>query len=128
MDKTLYVSTTDMKKKYIAGSIVGVISLVMIITVATNPLRKSGPKLQLWLQNKTPIGMTFSEVLHEISTKGWFNPKLQGSDGKTPKIYLRGELGRYWSVPFFTYVTVFWEFGQDNRLNNIRVWKTVDGL
>jgi len=117
-----------MKIKYILLCGVGIVSVIVTLVLFSNPLRKSNSNIQAWLQEKTPLGMSYLEVKKEIEIEGWFNPNSQGSDGKTPKIYLRGELGRYLSVPFFTYVTVFWEFDQDNRLRNIRIWKTTDAL
>ena len=97
------------------------------LTVA-NPLRRPEAGVSSWLAKRTPLGSSWERVRDVAQQHGWYNPNLQGSDGRTSGPYIRGELGRYWSVPFYTYVTVFWEFDSSNRLANIRIWKTVDSI
>jgi hypothetical protein len=109
-------------------AVVAIILFTLTFLTVTNPLRESESDIQLWLQETTPLGTLYSEVLQMIKVKGWYDENLQGSDGNTPDIYLRGYIGRYWSIPFFTYVDVFWEFDHNNKLQNIRVWKTTDGI
>jgi hypothetical protein len=118
-----------MARKLLFLSIAVAIALVVIVGCGmfNNPLRQSEAGVRDWMLKQTPLGTTSQEVRSIAEHHGWFNPNLQGSDGHTSGPYLRGELGRYWSVPFYTYVTVFWEFDSSNRLANIRIWKTTDG-
>jgi hypothetical protein len=69
-----------------------------------------------------------SDVQATATKRGWYDPHFQGSDGRTTGNYVRGELGDYQGFPFRTSVTVFWEFDAGNRLADIRIWKTTDGL
>jgi len=62
-----------------------------------------------------------------MEKREWYNPNSQGSDGKTKGAYLRGTIGEYRNL-FVTSVTVFWEFDDDLRLRQIRVWKTTDSF
>ena len=82
--------TMKIKIKYmsiaVVGVVIGILSVTTVISVATNPLRKSETDIQLWLQNKTPLGMPFFKVLREIEAAGWFDPNMQGSDGNTPEM------------------------------------------
>jgi hypothetical protein len=115
-------------RKRIVGIIVGLALTAMLIAVVTNPLRKPETSIKLWLQEKTPLGTSLTNVQRTIDSEGWYNPKHQGSDGYAPEIYLRGELGGYWGFPFYVSVTVFWEFDKDRILRNVRILKTVDGV
>ena len=109
----------------IALALLGLIAAGWMVA---DPLRRSDAGVRSWLAKRTPVGSS-SESVHTVAQRhGWYNPNLQGSDGLTSGPYIRGELGRYWSLPFYTYVTVFWEFDSSNRLATIRVWRTTDGL
>ena len=102
--------------------------LTVLGCLLASPLRRSEAGVSAWLAKRTPIGSSSETVRNVAQGRGWYNANLQGSDGRTSGPYIRGELGRYWSMPFYTYVTVFWEFDSSNRLANIRVWKNTDGL
>ena len=104
------------------------IVLVLGGCAVANPLRRSQTAISSWLAKRTPLGSSSETVRAVAQQHGWYNPNLQGSDGHTSGPYIRGELGRYWSVPFYTYVTVFWEFDSSNHLANVRIWKTTDAL
>jgi hypothetical protein len=69
-----------------------------------------------------------SEVQATTTQRGWYFAQNQGGDGKTTGTFIRGKLGDYQGLPLRTSVTVFWEFDASNRLTNIRVWKTRNGL
>jgi hypothetical protein len=116
-----------LKGKHFAVALV-TIGLVLGGLVVANPLRRSEAGVSSWLAKRTPLGSSEEQVRAVAHQHGWYNPNLQGSDGLTSGPYIRGELGRYWSVPFYTYVTVFWEFDSSNHLANIRIWKTTDGI
>jgi hypothetical protein len=105
------------------------VSLVMLaISVACTPLRRSEPQVRDWLEKTTPIGSTRDEVKAIATHRGWYDPGRQGSDGRTSGSYIRGELGEYREFVFVTSVTVFWEFDASSRLTEIRIWKTADSL
>ena len=95
---------------------------------ALNPLRRSDLLVRRWLEKTTPLGSSLAEVQATATRHGWYDARAQGSDGHTTGTYIRGELGDYQGLPFRTYVTVYWEFDTSNRLADIRIWKTTDGL
>ena len=118
-----------MKRKIKIAIVLGIAVLLGIFAsnIALNPLRRSDPAIRQWLEKTTPLGSTLAEVQATAAKRGWYNPNSQGSDGKTKGTYLRGELGHYQEF-FRTSVTVFWEFDPNNRLANIRIWKTMDAF
>ena len=115
-----------MARKLVIAVVVCVVALFAFL--ASNPLRRSESSIQRWLQQATPLGSSLSEVQATTTQRGWYFAQNQGSDGKTTGTFIRGELGDYQGLPFRTSVTVFWEFDASNRLADIRVWKTTDGL
>ena len=115
-----------MNRRFIIGIILLIAALVGC--AAFNPLRRSEPSIRHWLEKTTPLGGTIDQIRAIAIQHGWYNANSQGSDGYTTGTYIRGELGDYQGIPFVTSVTVFWEFDANNRLSNIRIWKTTDGL
>jgi len=109
----------------IAGVAIGASFVISVLLF--NPLRRPDAGVRAWLLNRMPLGSSSQEVRAYAEKQGWFNVNRQGSDGHTSGTYIRGELGRYRSIRFYTYVTVFWEFDSSNRLAEIRIWKTTDG-
>ena len=105
-----------------------VCAVAFIVFLASNPLRRSESGVRHWLEKTTPLGSSLPDVQATATKRGWYDVRLQGSDGKTTGTYLRGELGDYQGFPFRMSVTVFWEFDASNRLADIRIWKTTDGL
>ena len=115
-----------MARKLIIAFVVCVVALFAFL--ASNPLRRSESGVRRWLEKTTPLGSSLSDVQATATRRGWHGARNEGSDGKTTGTFIRGELGDYQGLPFRTSVTVFWEFDASNRLANIRVWKTTDGL
>lgn len=113
--------------KFILILICGALVVIGVVA-ASNPLRRSEEKIAIWLQAQTPLGSSPAEVIAYAQERKWYHPDHQGSDGRTQGEYVRGELGEYWSVPFMTYVTVFWEFDSSSRLVRVRIWKTTDSI
>jgi hypothetical protein len=103
---------------------VGVAAILLIAALArcitSPPLRRSEASIQQWLEKTTPLGSSLTDVRETAKRHGWH----PSSDGPS----IRGELGDYQGFPFVTSVTAFWEFDASNRLSNIRIWKTTDGL
>lgn len=111
--------------------IIAAMAVAALLCVAwfSNPLRRPDASIRAWLLKRTPLGVSSEEVRGVAERHGWSCSDMQqGSDGRTSGPYLRGELGEYWSVPFYTSVTVFWSFDSSNRLTDLRIWKTTDGL
>ena len=109
--------------------VVATLCLVAVaVFLVSNPLRRSEASIRGWLEKSTPLGSSLAEVQSVATRHGWYDPQFQGSDGHTTGTYIRGELGDYQGLPFRTSVTVFWEFDSSNRLTDIRIWKTTDGL
>jgi hypothetical protein len=115
-----------MARKLIIASFACIAALGAFL--ASNPLRRPEPNVKRWLEKITPLGSTLSDVQATAERRGWYLRNRQGSDGSTTGTYIRGELGDYQGLPFRTSVTVFWEFDPSNRLANIRIWKTTDGI
>ena len=105
-----------------------VILCAWLVVVASNPLRRSEHSVSQWLQKQTPLGSSVDDVRVYAEKKGWFATWAQGSDGRTRGKFIRGELGSYRTIVFATFVTVFWEFDSQSKLERIRIWKTVDGI
>jgi hypothetical protein len=108
------------------GIAVIVVAILFVALAWMNPLRRPEPLVRNWLENTTPLGSGYLEVLDIASQEGWYDDNSQGSDGHTTGKYIRGELGEYQGIPFETSVTVFWEFDDKGILENIRIWKTRD--
>jgi hypothetical protein len=90
------------------------------------PLRRSDEGVRAWVLRKTPVGLSSEEIRPVARKQGWtISDDYKERGGRRT---IRGELGRYLSVPFYTYVTVFWTFDDSNRVMDVRIWKTVDGL
>lgn len=112
--------------------LVGAVFIVTLIGIIlySNPLRRSDAGVRRWLEKTTPMGSSLSQVEGIAFKRDWpvshhiGRPRDEAPHGT----YLQGQLGRYWSVPFYTYVTVFWSFDTNNFLTHISVWKTTDGL
>lgn len=98
--------------------------IALAVFVSASPLRRPESSIQSWVEKETPLGSSLAEVQAEATRRGWYDPRTQGSDGRTSGTYLRGLLGEYRGLLFVTSVTVFWEFDSNNRLANIRIWKT----
>ncbi len=111
---------------------IGAIAIVALFGAAlySNPLRRSDTGVRRWLEKTTPMGSSLSDVETVAFERRWPVSRHEGRprDGAPYGAYLQGELGRYWSVPFYTHVTVFWSFDTNNHLTDIQVWKTTDGL
>ncbi len=110
--------------------LIAIVSCLVAVAVfaACSPLRRSEASVRHWLEKTTPLGSSLSDVQAIARKRGWYDARHQGSDGRTAGTYLRGELGDYQGFPFRTSVIVFWEFNASNRLADIRIWKTTDGL
>lgn len=107
-------------------AIVAVLCLLMRFT--TTPLKQSEMRIREMLISLTPLGMTHDQVLVNVCDRGWLSSNQL--EGRPPDV-IRGDLGSYMSIdcfPFWTYVTVFWEFDEQGRLCEIRVQKDVDAI
>ena len=111
---------------------IAIVAILLVVALAgcvtSNPLRRSETSIRQWLEKTTPLGSSLTDVRATATQHGWYDANSQGSDGHTTGTYIRGELGDYHGFPFMTSVTVFWEFDAGNRLANIRIWKTTDGI
>lgn len=116
-----------MRRRFLG--LAGVAIVAALLSIAwTDPLRRSDAGVESWVLKRTPLGSTVLEVRDVATAQGWFDPNLQASDGRTTGEYLRGSLGDYWSIPFMTNVTVFWNFDEVGKLSSVRVWRTTDGF
>ena len=96
--------------------------------------------IKTWLLEQTPLGTSLENVrAYATNQHGWviyddnegWSPDAPGSGGKGPPgPYFCGKLGRYSEKgsEFDTCVAVYWVFDSSNRLENILIWKTLEGL
>jgi hypothetical protein len=107
---------------------------------ARKVLSKPDESIKAWLLERTPLGTSMDNVrAYATNQQGWviyddnegWSTDAPGSGGKGPSgPYFCGTLGRYsekW-FEFDTCVAVFWVFDSSNRLDNILIWKTAEGL
>ncbi len=103
------------------------IAAVIVVRIALDPLRQSDAKLRAWLLNKTPLGASSNEVLMSVKMHGWYT---DGYKSTLPRPatdpFIAGELGGYQGIPWYTFVSAFWEFDSSNRLADIRIRRVVD--
>jgi hypothetical protein len=121
-----------MARKFIIASAALVVIAAVLAFYTSSPLRRTEAGVRRWVQKSTPLGSSLSDVEAIATQRGWFSYR-GGAGGLSEPwrfagTYVRGELGEYQGLPFRTSVTVFWEFDASNRLADIRIWKTRDGL
>lgn len=96
-----------------------------------SPLRRPDFGVRAWVLKKTPLGSSLAEVDSVVTTQGWFLYRSGASDDGNWSFsgtYIRGELGTYQGLPLQTSVTAFGEFDVNDKLKNVQIWKTRDGL
>jgi hypothetical protein len=109
-----------------------VIVAVLVIAGAafyffSNPLRKSDADLRAWLLTATPLGSSQATVSTTLDQLGWNDPRYQQTwPSPATKPFLGGELGGYQGFPWYVTVRAFWEFDDNNRLQNIRIHRVHD--
>ena len=101
-------------------------------------LRLPADTLERQLLERTPLGSDVSVVRNLIASEGWevrYDDPNRGflDQSVVPSVVvgqgsIRAYLGRYWGIPFWTDVTVFWGFDSRGKLMAIWVWKSIDGL
>ncbi len=113
--------------------------VIVIIWQLKYDLRKDSEEIKVQMLNKTPIGMSFDEVVSKLKSKN-FNPEIYNNKGFFKHEYdqypitigrssIEVFLGDYIVFPFyFTSVTAFWGFDKEGKLIEIWVRKTTDGL
>lgn len=120
-----------MARKIIIALVVLIVFGGVLTFYASNPLRRTDAGVERWLEKMTPIGSSLSDVHAVVAQRGWFSDQRPGGHAgywRFPSTYVRVDLGEYQGLPFRTSVTAFWEFDASNRLTNIRIWRTRDGL
>lgn len=109
--------------------IVGVIAVAAVITarVLSNPLRQSDADLRAWLFLKTPPGCSSNEVRLVLDQQGWYTDGFRTTQPRpATDPFLAGELGGYQGLPWYVFVSAFWELDASNRLADIKIWRIVD--
>ena len=126
-----------MKKRTVI--ILSVIALV-IVTILNNPLFRSQRRMRNEILRLTPIGTSMDDVLTVIeSQEGWEIHKISYDRGyRYPRGYEPIPEGQtiigdkyievFYTLPFNTYVTVFWGFDEDEILIDVYTYKEFDCL
>jgi hypothetical protein len=126
------------KRRFLLAAF-SVVVFVLVVCFSGCSLCRPESSIRASLLRGTPLGSTSQEVRAFVQSRGWLDRNYIGDSGflkqeaGVPAVEvgvtsIRGELGRYWSVPFQTSVTAFWGFDANGRLIDIWVWKTTDGL
>ena len=122
------------------------ITLITIIIVFSNPLRRSQEHIRSDVLKLTPMGTSIDDVINAIESKenwkidgisyenGYRRPgKSDPADAALGRETIVGEksirvfIGEYRNI-FITSVTVFWGFDEKSKLIEIYVWKDKDSL
>jgi hypothetical protein len=108
--------------------VAALVALVFITArMVSNPLRKPDADLRTWLLTKTPLGSSSNQVRNTVEQLGWYTDgyaTTQPRPARDP--FIAGELGGYQGVPWYIFVSAFWEFDRSNRLANVRIRRIQD--
>jgi hypothetical protein len=112
--------------------------LGLILFAASNPLRRSDSRIRSQLLEEAPLGSSILQVSSIIFRHGWtlaypladtgFYDQRSRPARIVGKKHLRASLGNYQDIPWRANVTVFWGFDENDRLIDVWVWKTWNGL
>lgn len=109
--------------------IVGVIAVAAGVTVRviSNPLRQADADLRAWLLVKTPLGSSSNEVRSVLEQQGWYTDAFRTTQPRpATDPFLAGKLGGYQGLPWYVFVSAFWELDASNRLAGIQIWRMMD--
>ena len=109
--------------------VVAVVALVSVITVrvASNPLRQSDTELRTWLLTQTPLGSSSNQVRSVLEQRGWYTDGYRTTQPRPASDpFIAGELGGYQGLPWYVFVSAFWELDSSNRLAGIRIRRIMD--
>ena len=127
-----------MSLKTITITISSLVVLLLILSIARNPLRLPDIVIKDYLLSELPLGTNIKVVEQFVREKEWKLAYVSRTTGyidqqsPTNKVVgemsIRAELGSYQGLPFETSVTVFWGFDKKGNLIDMWVWKTRDGI
>ena len=115
-----------------------IVVIVVIVIIASNPLRRSEKTMRKDILELAPIGSSMDDVIKVIESnnswkwKGYIAPigypiDVNSSNINIGEKSIRAELGQYqglrWSF-LKVHVTVFWGFDENDKLIDVRVWKS----
>ena len=109
--------------------VVALIAVVAAVTlrVASNPLRQSDANLRAWLLAQTPLGSSSNQVRSVLEQQGWHTDGFRTTQPRpATDPFIAGELGGYQGLPWYVFVSAFWEFDASNRLAGIRIRRIMD--
>jgi hypothetical protein len=119
------------------GIILGII-LSFVFILFLNPIRWPEKYIEWSVLKTTPMNSSFDETKKVINQNGWKIDEFSKSHGfydqrlrptkTTGDMFIRASLGSYRGVPWRTYVTVYWGFDKEEKLIDVWVWKTQDGI
>jgi hypothetical protein len=119
-----------MRWRYLILVGVPVVAVCLITTLApSNPLRQSDADLRAWLLIKTPLGSTSNEVRSAVERLGWYTDGYETTEPRPARDpFIAGKLGGYQGMPWYKFVSAFWELDSSNRLSDIRIRRVDDAL
>ena len=111
---------------FLIVAVIGVAAII-VLRMASDPLRQSDAKLRAWLLTRTPLGASSNEVLMTVKSHGWYTDGFKSTLPRpATDPFIAGDLGGYQGLPWYTFVSVFWEFDSNNRLVGIRIRRIHD--
>jgi hypothetical protein len=100
---------------------------MIVALTPSNPLRQSDADLRAWLLIRTPLGSSSNEVRVAIERLGWYTDGYKTTLPRPARDpFIAGELGGYQGIPWYKFVSAFWELDNSNRLAGIRIRRIVD--
>jgi len=124
----------------IATVFAGILLMQVIAEVgmAADWRRKADADVHRIILSKTPLGSSMQYVAEVIRGEGWELRRVDYERGfldqrsrparESGVKHIQANLGDYQGFPFEVNVTVFWGFNQAERLVDVWVWQTANGL
>ena len=127
-------------KKYIIILFLVILTILILLTAISNPLRKDCEIIRNNILKVTPIGSDIDYIITAIEEQGWefeyqsdFGFRINSRDISSKKSefvgvkHIRATLGAYINF-FVTDVCAYWGFDENNKLVDVYIVKYTDGL
>jgi hypothetical protein len=113
--------------KLVISILIAIAVGTLIFAIASNPLRKSDADVRAWLLAKTPLSSSSNDVRSAIEKRGWYTDGYRTTQPRpATDPFIAGDLGGYHGLPWYVFVSAFWEFDGSNRLAGIRIQRIID--
>lgn len=119
------------------GKVLSVSFLAVVVISVASPNRWPSPIIRQYVLFSTPVGSTYVATVDVIRSKGWvytvdqkrgFNNYLKEPKEIVGSKSVHSNWGSYRGLPLKTHVSIYWGFDDQERLIDVLVRKTRDGL